>query len=127
MKKYNIKQKLKLAYIKIRNILKIVKKNFAGIIGKIILWATASIFILCFCANISNRIPVLDYMVREMKMPKAYNVTGNIEIGDSNISKINEISVCIGAYKIYINNGQEFSLNFSGIISEDIPVVITYI
>ena len=127
MKKYNIKQKLKLAYIKIRNILKIVKKNFAGIIGKIILWATASIFILCFCANISNRIPVLDYMVREMKMPKAYNVTGNIEIGDSNISKINEISVCIGAYKIYINNGQEFSLNFSGIINEDIPVVITYI
>ena len=60
-------------------------------------------------------------------MPKAYNVTGNIEIGDSNISKINEISVCIGAYKIYINNGQEFSLNFSGTISEDIPVVITYI
>ena len=127
MKKYNIKQNLKLVYLKIRRIWNRIKKNFVSIIGKTILWATACIFILCFCANVSNRIPVLDYLVREMKMPKAYSVTGKIEIEDSNVSKINEITVCVGGYKININNGQEFSLNFSGIISEDIPVIITYI
>ena len=37
-----------------------------------------------------------------------------------------EIYICIGAYKEKVNNGQDFSINFSGIIDEEIPVVIIY-
>lgn len=121
-----MKEREKKIRLKKERLLRGIKKNFAGWLGRAILWGTAIMFVLCFCANISNHIPVLDYLVREMKMPKAYSLNGIIEV-EGNISmETNEIYICIGAYKEKVNNGQDFSINFSGIIDEEIPVVIIY-
>lgn len=123
-----MRKRLKKIYIYLKYINYQFCKRISGLLGKGLLVISLLFFLVAFFTNVTRRAPILSFFVTELELPIVYNLSGIIEIKDTNqnLMNISDIYIIIGGYRDCIENGEEYSINFSATENENIPVVIKY-
>lgn len=104
-----------------------LKKIIIWVLGKGFLAISMIFFACAIFSNISHKIPVLEYFVRELQLPVVYNISGKIEVCGKEDVHISDIEIAIGGYKKIVGNNENFDMNFCAANDKDIPVVVSYV
>jgi len=110
---------------------RLFRKAFRGIgfnLSVVFLILSAAVSLMIIAPNCFDRVPIYYYLIREWKLPIAYELRGKVEIVNAGGNVVNkDVEIFVGGYCATVNSNGEFELVFSATSTSEVFVVIRYI
>jgi len=117
LKILTLKGKARMAYI---------KKHIIKWISYVILGMCIVMFILALFSNVAHRLPMVSYFARELKLPYLLEIEGTVQCLIEGEEQRIPIRVSVGGYSVETISGQDYSMKFTAVEKEQIPVIVEW-
>lgn len=102
-------------------------KNIGFNVSIVFLLFSVSISCLILVPNCFRRVPVYAYLVREMRLPLVYKLSGKVIVTNACGDFLNtSAEIYVGGYSAKTNSAGEFQLSFSAPKTSSFFVVVRY-
>lgn len=118
---------LKRFSLAVKRTLRSIFKGIGFKLSVVFLLFSASVSLMILLPNYFDRVPVYSYLISELQLPIAYELSGKVEVVDlNNTVSNNNVEIYIGGYSTTADSNGEFRLKFSAPLTTEVYVTIRY-